>query len=107
MIMDPRLGYCGACHSRPCACAAAPEPRPLCPRCQRQPCDCTTAVAPRMAHVETQEQLRRRIAVARLRLAAASLTFAASLYEQGCDEEAREKLRQVAMEIFVGPEDSR
>lgn len=58
-------------------------------------------------HTETEEQLRRRIAVARLKLAAVSLSFAANLYEQGCDDEAREKLRQVAMELFVGPEDSR
>ena len=79
----------------------------LCPRCQRQPCDCTTAVAPRMAHVESADQLRRRIAVARLKLAAVSLSIAANLYEQGEDEAARERLRQVAMELFVGPEDSR
>lgn len=106
MILDPRLGFCGACHSRPCTCEATASP-PLCPRCQRTPCDCTRAVAPRLAHVETQEQLRRRIAVSRLRLAATSLTFAANLYEQGCDEEARWKLREVAMDLFVGPEDSR
>lgn len=107
MNLDPRLGFCGACHNRPCDCPPAPEPPARCPRCQRQPCDCTTAVAPRMAHVESVAQLQRRIAVARLRLAATSLTFAANLYEQGQDDLAREKLRQVAMELFVGPEDSR